>query len=223
MGIFKRVKNIAVADINNLLDKVEDPISMLKQYIREFEEQIDEAKAALSHQLFVERKYEALISDTESLIIKRSRQAELAVDRNEEHIAELAIQDKLNHQSKLDAYRTQYGEVKRHTAQLLDEIRNLKEVYQELNVRKDFLISRINAAQAVQGIHSTLKSFNPDQVARGFARIEERVWKLEASAGANSKVNQMHNLPLSYGEQETMQARVREELDKLKEQKQGSA
>lgn len=223
MGIFKRIKNIAVADVNHLLDKVEDPVSMLKQYIRELEEQIDEAQAALSHQLFVERKYEALISEAEAVIAKRTRQAELAVDRSEDHIAQLALQDKLTQENKLERYRSQYADVKRQTANLMDEIRNLKEVYQELTVKKDYLISRINAAGAVQNIHSTLKSFNPSQITRGFARIEERVWKMEADAAAGAKVGSLAQLPASYGQEDALQARVREELGKLKEQRKGTA
>ncbi|AWB43277.1 phage shock protein A [Paenibacillus sp. CAA11] len=223
MGIFKRMKNIAVADINNLLDKVEDPISMLKQYIRELEEQIGEAQKALSHQQFVERKYDALIGEAEALISKRTRQAELAVAKHEEHIAQLAVREKLIQESKLEAYRTQYSEVKRQTAVLLDEIRQLQEVYQELHVRKDYLISRINAAQAVQGIHSALKSFNPDQISQGFTRMEERVWKMEADAGAGKMVGQLAQVPLEYGQEDSLQARVKEELEKLKEQKKGDA
>ena len=37
MGIFKRVNDIAMANINEVLDKMENPLSMVKQYIRELE------------------------------------------------------------------------------------------------------------------------------------------------------------------------------------------
>ena len=39
MGIFRRIKNIALADVHSVLDKAEDPLSMIKQYLREMEEQ----------------------------------------------------------------------------------------------------------------------------------------------------------------------------------------
>ena len=54
MGIFKRVKHMATADMHNFLDKVENPVSMVKQYIRELEEQIGQAQQALAQQYFVE-------------------------------------------------------------------------------------------------------------------------------------------------------------------------
>ncbi|PKG21600.1 PspA/IM30 family protein, partial [Niallia nealsonii] len=54
MGIFKRIKTIAKADINSLLDSMEDPIGMLNEYSREMEQEIGKAQKALSQQIFVE-------------------------------------------------------------------------------------------------------------------------------------------------------------------------
>lgn len=81
MGIFKRVKTIVQSDLHGFLDRIEDPVNMAKQYIRELEEQLNHAVEALSQQLLVERKHSALIEQTEAILAKRSRQAELAVDR----------------------------------------------------------------------------------------------------------------------------------------------
>ena len=44
MGILKRIKNIVVADVHQTLDKIENPVSMLKQYLRETEQQITKAE-----------------------------------------------------------------------------------------------------------------------------------------------------------------------------------
>lgn len=69
MGILKRIKNIVVADVHQTLDKIEKPINMLKHYLRETEQQITKAEKALSHQYYLEKKYEALISETDALIV----------------------------------------------------------------------------------------------------------------------------------------------------------
>ncbi len=94
------MQNIVTADIHNLLDKAEDPVSMLKLYTRELEEQMAKAQEALANQLFAERKLDALIGETEKTIAKRTRQAELAVDREEDNIAEMALQDRISHEKK---------------------------------------------------------------------------------------------------------------------------
>lgn len=55
MGIFKRIKTIARADINSLLDSMENPIAMLNEYTREMEQELSKAQSALSRQIFVEK------------------------------------------------------------------------------------------------------------------------------------------------------------------------
>ncbi len=82
------------------LDKLENPVSMLKQYLRETEKQITKAQKALSHQYYLENKYKALISETDALIAKRTRQAELAVSRGEDHMAQLACKKKFQMRKK---------------------------------------------------------------------------------------------------------------------------
>lgn len=43
MGVFKRIKDMTKASVNDMLDKVEDPIVMLNQYLRDMEAEIHEA------------------------------------------------------------------------------------------------------------------------------------------------------------------------------------
>lgn len=61
MGIFKRVKTITMAEINGLLDGMEDPIAMLNEYSRELEQEILKGQKALSQQYLVEKKQAALL------------------------------------------------------------------------------------------------------------------------------------------------------------------
>jgi len=61
MGIFKRMKTIAKADINGVLDKMEDPIAMLNEHSREIEQEMVKAQKALARQIFLEKKLSGLI------------------------------------------------------------------------------------------------------------------------------------------------------------------
>nr|WP_318506069.1 PspA/IM30 family protein [Bacillus sp. T3] len=86
MGIFKRIKTIAKADINGLLDGVEDPIAMLNEYSREMEQEMAKGQKALARQIFVENKQAALIQETKNLVDKRTRQAKLALDQGKKQL-----------------------------------------------------------------------------------------------------------------------------------------
>ena len=52
MGILKRIKNIVVADVHETLDKLENPVSMLKQYLVKQKSKLRKLKSTLSPILF---------------------------------------------------------------------------------------------------------------------------------------------------------------------------
>ncbi|CAM4169625.1 PspA/IM30 family protein [Bacillus paramycoides] len=219
MGILKRIKNIVVADVHQTLDKLEKPTNMLKQYLRETEQQITKAEKALSHQYYLEKKYEALISETDALIVKRTRQAELAVSREEDQMAQLALQEKIVNEKKAELYRKQYEITKEQTATLYEQIDKLQKKYGELQYKELVLVSRLNAAQAIKESNRAIDSFHTESSAKGFARIESYVQKLEAETAAS---NYFYNLK-SPNQQEVLdqnlQEEVQRELEKLKENK----
>ncbi|UYX52509.1 PspA/IM30 family protein [Bacillus thuringiensis] len=219
MGILKRIKNIVVADVHQTLDKVENPVSMLKQYLRETEQQITKAQKALAHQYYLEKKYEALISETDALIAKRTRQAELAVSREEDQMAQLALQEKIVNEKKAELYRQQYEITKEQTATLYEQIDKLQKKYGELQYKELVLVSRLNAAQAIKESNTAIDSFHTESTAKGFARIESYVQKLEAETAAS---NYFYNLK-SPNQQEVLDQNLQEEvqleLEKLKENK----
>ena len=55
MGIFKRIKDIVTANINDLLDKFEDPEHMIDQMIKEMEDSILELRKQTPRQLPVQK------------------------------------------------------------------------------------------------------------------------------------------------------------------------
>jgi phage shock protein A len=216
MGIFKRVKDIALADMNEMFDKMENPISMIKQYLREFEEQIAESKSALVNQLIAERKYEALISELEQVIGKRVRQANLALDRNEETIAQLAIEEKLTCEKRLQVYREQYQTVKQQITILQAQLQKSKALYDELQSQKWLLMSRANGARAMQDLNRAVASVDMDTVRKGFSRMEEQVWQMEARAAAGAQVDRLFHNPASTGTNTHFNDEAQQELERLK-------
>ncbi len=217
MGIFKRLKRIVTADINEVLDKMEDPLSMLNQYLREMETQLDGTKRALADQLYLEKKYELLVDDEEVLVTKRARQAELAVSRGEDEIAKLALQEKILHETKVNSYREQYEITKQQTEKLKEQISKLVEKFQELQYKKLVLASRAHAAKSIQHGQAVLASFQSEQAVSGFAKAEEQVRKLEAVAAASTHFYEITNKSEQAGLEYQLQEAVQQQLDLLKQ------
>jgi phage shock protein A len=187
MGIFRRLKTITMAEINGLLDGIEDPIAMLNEYSREMEQEIAKGQKALARQIFVEKKQETLISETKSLVEKRTRQAKLAIEQGEEEIAKLAVQEKLTHEKQLSLYQEQLESIKEQTKILLGKLEQLKVTYEQMQQKKIILASRANVAQSMKQIQKATVSFQTDSIARGMARAEEKVLLMEAEVQAGNQ------------------------------------
>lgn len=187
MGIFKRIKTIAKADINGLLDGLEDPIAMLNEYTREMEQEMAKAQKALSRQIFTENKQAALILETKSLVEKRTRQAKLAIDQGEVGIAKLAVQEKLANEKQLSLYEQQYETIKGQTELLREKLNELLETYNELQHKKILLASRANVAKSMKEIQKATVSFQTDNIVRGVHRAEERIMFMEAEVQASGQ------------------------------------
>ncbi|WP_121611232.1 PspA/IM30 family protein [Mesobacillus foraminis] len=215
MSIFKRIRDIATADFHEALDRLEDPVSMLKQHMRELEQQLRKAHGALANQLYIEKKYQSIINETRNLVEKRSRQAELAVEKENDDIARLALEDKLVNEAKLNACREQYQQIKSQTDLLCGQIDKLRAAYEELQTRKLVLISRLNVAKATADIGKAAASFNPEFTVQGLNKAEDQALRLEAKAEASQyglvKSNSIDHVHLN--------DQVEAELSKMKERK----
>lgn len=180
MGVLKRMKRIVTADLHDAVDKMENPISLLKQYIREVEEQLEKGKQAMVQQYAVEQKYSLLIASEQETAEKRNRQAELAVSKGEEDIAKLALQEKIVSERKLSVYVQQYEMIQEKTNELAGQLEWLHQQYEELKLKKNELAARYQAAAAIRNIQESTVSFKAEQALSGFARMEEKVLEQES-------------------------------------------
>ncbi|MGM1047142.1 MAG: PspA/IM30 family protein [Bacillota bacterium] len=218
MGVFGRVKEIAVADIHHMLDRMEDPIPMAKQYIRQVEEQLDHTRQALIQQLAAEQKYDVMIARAKEMVGKRLRQAELAVERDEEPIAEIAVQDKLYHERLVQEYEGQREVIRQQADLLRKQTVQLTDMHQDLQNRLFFLVSRIDAARSMKSAYSTLTNLDTDRVERGFTRVEEKLCYLETSMNVR-QYGSAASHPAEKLDVFEAQEDIKAELDRIKEAK----
>ncbi|WP_179281053.1 PspA/IM30 family protein [Paenibacillus sp. XY044] len=212
MGIFTRIKDIAAADMHRLLDQVEDPISMAKHYIRQLEDQIDQARSALETQMAAEQRYDLLLASTAAIINKRERQAKFAVERNQDDIAAIAIQEKLHHAKLHQTYTEQRETVRKQAETLRSELNRLQKVHTELSDKLTFLLVRANAVNTIRETAKTAPSSDISKISRGFERMEQKLMSVEAGTLANPSEDKLTDW--------SQQQEVQEELAKLKAPKQ---
>ncbi|MBE0342416.1 PspA/IM30 family protein, partial [Paenibacillus sp. 28ISP30-2] len=102
MGIFKRMKDMTRASVNEVLDKVEDPIIMLNQYLRDMEAEIHEAEVTVAKQMANERRMKQRLEEAVRVSNEREQQAESALRNGQEEVARKLLGEKIYFVQKQD-------------------------------------------------------------------------------------------------------------------------
>lgn len=188
MGVFKRLRDMTMASINDLLDKAEDPVKMLNQFLRDMEEDILEAEAAVAKQIAIEKKFKQQVEESQDLVSRREEQALKALEQGNEDLARRALQDKKEQQAKLDEFTNQHTIAKTNADRLRNQLDEMKDEFNKMKSKKDLLVARAEAAKAQKTINQAMSGFGTDNAAKGFDRMSEKVLQLEAEAEASSEI-----------------------------------
>src|SRR5207244_5760138 len=97
-SIFKRINDVITANINELIDRVEDPERMIKQIIREMEDNIRKAKEGVIEAIASEKQLQKHLENHRRQSAEWLKRAEEALQANKEDLARAALARKKEHE-----------------------------------------------------------------------------------------------------------------------------
>ncbi len=179
---FKRVKTVVDAELNSLLDKAEDPVKMLDQFMREMEVDIREAESAVAKQMASEKLLEKKYQESEQMVMKREEQAIKALEAGNEDLARRALEDKKIHTEQAALLKTSYDQAHQDVTSLRTKLDEMKNEYQAMKLKKDTLKARAESAKTRTKMNRAMSSIGSEHSRQGFERMEEKVLRFEAEA-----------------------------------------
>jgi phage shock protein A len=184
MSLLERVGTIIRSNINDLLDRAEDPEKMLKQILIDMQNQLIQVKTQVAAAIADEQKlYQRYLQNQEEAD-KWQKKAELAVSKGEDELAKEALQRRNSYQQIADGFKVQYEEQKQQVEVLKSALQKLESKIEEAERKKDLLIARSRRAEAEAKIHETMAGIGQSSAMASFDRLEEKVEDKEARAKA---------------------------------------
>lgn len=173
MPLLQRVATLIRANLNDLVDKAEDPEKMLKQLLLDLQNQYMQVKTqvamAIADQHLLEKKR------TENVIAQNEfvRKAQIALKKNDEALARTALARSVTAQEAVTGFAQQIEDQAEEVRLLRDALARLEDKISEARAKSDLLLSRHRRSKATLRTASGVSSraADSDLLSRATAKV----------------------------------------------------
>ena len=184
MALMERVATLLRANINDLIDRAEDPEKMLKQLALDMENQLLQLKTQVAMSLADQHLLEKKAREQEEAAASWHRKAELAVGKGDDALARAALERAVSHETLLTAFQAQVADGSAEAGALRTTYTTLQGKLAETQAQCDLLLAQYRRAQMVSKATSTREAAengNPGaQRTETLARMKSSISQTEA-------------------------------------------
>jgi phage shock protein A len=192
MGIFDRLRTVISSNINDMINKAENPEKMLNQLVLDMNEQMIESKKAVAMAIADEKKLEREALENKNQAIEWEKKAMLAVRAGRDDLAKEALVRKQEFETYTVQLQTQWTAQKESVEKLKEALRQLQNKIDEASRKKNILVARAKRAEAQDKINQTMSSLSGNKSAFDtFERMAKKVDELEARTEAHKELEDL--------------------------------
>ncbi|HWG21840.1 MAG TPA: PspA/IM30 family protein [Terracidiphilus sp.] len=187
MSLLDRVSTLLRANLNDLVEKAEDPEKMLKQIVLDMENQLMQVKTQVAIAIADEHLLEKKRKDHEQQSAEWRRKAELAVEKGHDDLARGALERALSHDRLTQGFATQAEDQKHEADNLRQALHKLEQKLSETRAHSEMLIAEHRRARMVGRAAKARQAVGPDQD-HTMERMKSRVHVRAAENAATAEV-----------------------------------
>lgn len=159
MSLIKRISRIVSANLNSLIEKAEEPELMLRQLIREMDENIIVMRTEVAKALAAEKRSARHIDEVRRRAAVWQDNSEQAVRDGSDELARKAIERRLQEEGRLPELMEQHARAAETGRKLQESLRVLEDKIQEARRRQELLVARRRSAEAQQAVLAATQGF----------------------------------------------------------------
>lgn len=218
MSIFERLGDLVRANVNDLIDRAEDPEKATKQIILDMEAQLRKATQGLGSAMGSLNQVNRQLANAQEQSESWKEKAKQCLAAGNEELAKQALDNKV----KQDKLVTQYQEMSTSMQVQVDQIKSqvnvLKQKIEEARSKQAMLAARSRMADAKSDMAKTLGGMDSSSAFAKMEKMERKVEEKEAQADAFSDISGVDAMPNDPFAQIERDGQIDLELQKLREE-----
>ncbi|MFB5763745.1 PspA/IM30 family protein [Paenibacillus medicaginis] len=180
MSVFRRMRDITVATFNEALEQSQDPVRMIDQFLSSTRRDIAEAEKLQQQYSVHTRQMKLQMDQALSMQNKREEQALLALKAGEDHVAKLALQEKMLYEEKAQQYTELWGQSRESLRELEYQLEELRTEYQTVYSKRQYYVARMETLNLQRQMNERAGTYGGRNLPRMFDRLDNRVADIEA-------------------------------------------
>jgi phage shock protein A len=199
MGVLSRINDIIRSNLNELVNKAENPEKLLNQAIMDMEEHLRKARAQVLDTVATEKTMEKKRLSVLEAASRWERRAGMALQSGDEALARQALVRKNEQEKMAQTLEEQIRVQREYVGALKQSLVALEERYHEARARRQGLVARAKAAKVRK---KTVESLAPEKSTSAMAesrafdtfdRMEDKVLALESQVEAYAELSVSNN------------------------------
>ncbi len=188
-SLFKRLSDVIAANLNDLVDRVEDPERMIKQIIREMEENIRGAREGVVDAVASEKLLARELEGQRRQATECHERARRAMAAGNEALAREALMRKQEHDGIIANLQASWESAQGTSTRLKAQLRALEAKLEEARLKKGSLVARQRAAQAAEQMDQIRDRLSTGlELDQTLGRMAGKVEEMEARMAARDEI-----------------------------------
>lgn len=178
MGIFERIGRVVRANVNDLIDKAEDPEKVLDQALLEMNDELIKLRQAVAKSIATQKRTAQQVARNQQDIALWQERAQLALSKGDEKLARESLVRKQSIAEPNAILEQQLATQNQQVETLKGNLRKLEGQISEAKNRQNLLKARAQAAKVQKKLSDTTGEVNLGGSLAAFDRLEEQVLAL---------------------------------------------
>jgi phage shock protein A len=188
MALLERVATLVRANLNDIIDKAEEPEKMIKQVMLDMQNQLLQVKTQVAIAIADQHLLEKKQKENQEKSADWVRKAELAVDKQQDDLARAAIERSLSYRSLAENFGDQVADQTVQVENLKSALRKLEQKLAEAQAKSDVLIAQHRRARALNKAGDARMAIGDASSVEAFDRMKGKVQRTEALSLAKAEL-----------------------------------